>query len=223
MAKKKQRRQTQRLQSARTWLPTYEGKNIAKGYRKRYRVDWPTAFRELEMLGVEFDPAYKEQVLSTIERQRELRRQKKQERTLEPFEGIDQDDHFAYIVGYTSGGAPYGLTWEEWTTLEDEADEDMGEPGARLMTQREFSQLYEYLQSPEGCHFVDAPDTPEGIEWDCDNTLRFTRKWLEQHNLDVETNVRALEACSGCCDCEVVFNVADRWADYLQEHQSVDD
>ena len=25
----------------------------------------------------------------------------------------DQDDIFYYIAGYTSGGAPYGITWEE--------------------------------------------------------------------------------------------------------------
>ena len=26
---------------------------------------------------------------------------------------IDQDDQFFYIAGYTSGGAPYGVTWQE--------------------------------------------------------------------------------------------------------------
>lgn len=25
----------------------------------------------------------------------------------------DMDDTFSYIAGYTSGGAPYGVTWEE--------------------------------------------------------------------------------------------------------------
>lgn len=35
----------------------------------------------------------------------------------------DQDDRFFYIAGYTSGGAPYGVTWEEmglepWEELE---------------------------------------------------------------------------------------------------------
>ncbi len=37
--------------------------------------------------------------------------------------GPDQDDNFAYIVGYTSGGAPYGVTWEEWDLLEHEDDQ----------------------------------------------------------------------------------------------------
>lgn len=26
---------------------------------------------------------------------------------------IDQDDNFAFIIGYTSGGAAYGLRWDE--------------------------------------------------------------------------------------------------------------
>ena len=28
-------------------------------------------------------------------------------------EPLEQDDTFFYIAGYTSGGAPYGVTWEE--------------------------------------------------------------------------------------------------------------
>lgn len=26
---------------------------------------------------------------------------------------IEQDDTFFFIAGYTSGGAPYGVTWEQ--------------------------------------------------------------------------------------------------------------
>ena len=38
-------------------------------------------------------------------------------------ETTDQDDRFFYIAGYTSGGVPYGVTWEEmglepWEELE---------------------------------------------------------------------------------------------------------
>lgn len=36
------------------------------------------------------------------------RRQKPQEIPLP-----EQDDTFFFIAGYTSGGAPYGVTWEE--------------------------------------------------------------------------------------------------------------
>ena len=53
---------------------------------------------------------------------------------------------------------------------------------------------------------------------DCDETLSLTREWLKHRNLDVETNVSALQACGGYCNCEIVFNVRSRWADYLEEH-----
>lgn len=36
---------------------------------------------------------------------------------------IESDEQFAFIVGYTSGGAPYGITWEEWETIEKENQE----------------------------------------------------------------------------------------------------
>ncbi len=26
---------------------------------------------------------------------------------------FEQDDYFYFIAGYTQGGAPYGITWEE--------------------------------------------------------------------------------------------------------------
>lgn len=90
---------------------------------------------------------------------------------------------------------------------------------AQLMTQAQFWQLCEYLEGPDGCNFVDSPDEPEGIHWDCDGTLKLTRSWLRQYNLAVEANIAALEACGGYCDCEVVFNVVDRWADHLRDHQ----
>jgi hypothetical protein len=127
MPRRKRLKRDQRLQSAKNWLPTYEGKNVFRGYRKRYGVDWPTALRELEMLGVEVDPAYREQVLRTVQEQAEARKRKRLEKAveLESVSGIEQDEHFAFIVGYTPGGAPYGVTWEEWETMDSESEEDV--------------------------------------------------------------------------------------------------
>jgi len=31
---------------------------------------------------------------------------------------IEQDDYFYFIAGYTDGGAPYGITWEEQEEIE---------------------------------------------------------------------------------------------------------
>ena len=125
--RRKRFKQEQRLQSAKNWLPTYEGKNVFRGYRKRYGVDWPTALRELETLGVEVTPAYREQVLQTMQELAEARKRKRLEKAaeLERMLGIEQDEYFAFIVGYTSGGAPYGITWEEWEEMDaSEAGED---------------------------------------------------------------------------------------------------
>ncbi len=135
MAKKKPRpdntprrhrfKRAQRLQSAKDWLPTYMGKDVVKAYRKRYGVDWGCAFAELEMLGVEIDPVRKERTLQGVQQQAEHRRQLKRERRAAQEAAVfgwDQDDTFAVIIGYTSGGAPYGVTWEEWNALEGSED-----------------------------------------------------------------------------------------------------
>jgi hypothetical protein len=130
MPRRKSLKRDQRLQSAKNWLPTYEGKNVFRGYRKRYGVDWPTALRELEMLGVEVDPAYREQVLRAVQEQAEAKKRKRLENAdeLENTLGIEQDEYFAFIVGYTPGGAPYGITWEEWEDLDDLESEEDAEP-----------------------------------------------------------------------------------------------
>ncbi len=126
--RRKHFKRVQRLAAAPKWLPTYTGKDIVKGYRKHYGVDWQTAFTELELLGVAIDPVRKERTLQSVQQQATHRRQKKQERLAEQEAaafGWDQDDTFAMIIGYTSGGAPYGITWEEWGALEGSADFDV--------------------------------------------------------------------------------------------------
>lgn len=34
-------------------------------------------------------------------------------------ERFDSDEVFAFIAGYTSGGAPHGITWEEMQWIEE--------------------------------------------------------------------------------------------------------
>lgn len=48
---------------------------------------------------------------------------KKQVKKVVEAKPLEQDDTFFYIAGYTSGGAPYGVTWEEmglepWENME---------------------------------------------------------------------------------------------------------
>lgn len=91
MGRLKKMKRLQRLQSAKSWLQTVEGetKQIVKAYRNRYGVDWSTAFREIELLGVEIDPAYKEQVLAALQRERDAKQKKKLIRSI----GFDPDEY----------------------------------------------------------------------------------------------------------------------------------
>lgn len=110
----KRMNQASRLQSAKSWLPTYEGKSILRGYRKHFGVDLLCAMRELEMLGVVLDPEYIKAVKKGVEAKLLARKRKKIEKQnmFEPVYGVDYDDYFSYIVGYTEGGAAYGVSWE---------------------------------------------------------------------------------------------------------------
>ncbi len=104
-----------RLDSARHWLAKYEGKNVLRGYRKHYGVDLLCAVKELQILGVKLDPVYvnrlKSEDLLRHEQRQAAKERKKRELPGEIYK--DSDATFAFIVGYTSWGFPYGITWEE--------------------------------------------------------------------------------------------------------------
>jgi len=47
------------------------------------------------------------------EKKQDPKKKKKEEEESSCPTPIESDENFAYIAGYTSGGAPYGVTWEE--------------------------------------------------------------------------------------------------------------
>ena len=56
-------------------------------------------------------------------KKQELRRKKKKRKAEHTIDTPEQVDRFFFIAGYTSGGVPYGVTWEEmglepWENLE---------------------------------------------------------------------------------------------------------
>ena len=66
---------------------------------------------------------WKEAVAKQKKQQKRAKRKKEARDNLTK-EEILQDDRFFFIAGYTSGGAPYGVTWEEmglkpWEDLEE--------------------------------------------------------------------------------------------------------
>lgn len=106
-----------RLQSAKAtnWVANYQGANIVRGYRKWFGVDLLCAIAELRLLGVTVDRDYESQLRGTVDSLTASRQRKKLKRaSVDPDESTtDCDGTFAYIAGYTSGGMPFGITWEE--------------------------------------------------------------------------------------------------------------
>jgi hypothetical protein len=86
---------------------------MIKGYAKHFGVDKMCAIKELELLGVAISERRKIQIFDAHKKTIEERAKKKKEIENEVLDLIDSDDRFAFIVGYTSGGAPYGVEWDE--------------------------------------------------------------------------------------------------------------
>ena len=89
-------------------------------YRERFHVDAVTAARDLQELGVNDTQEQLDQIKQAEEqrlRQRRMEQEaKERERLAELYE--DCDDRFAFIAGYTDGGAPFGVAvGEPATTL----------------------------------------------------------------------------------------------------------
>ena len=126
-AAKKAMKFAERKPKAEKWVASYDGtlygEDIIKAYRKKFAVDRMKAVEELQLLGVSLT---KEQIdrekaavraYQEAQRAKKAKRKRKREQKRMQKEGLlfgeDQDDTFFYIAGYTSGGAPYGVTWEE--------------------------------------------------------------------------------------------------------------
>lgn len=68
-------------------------------------------------------PEEKKAVQKQKTEQRRNRRRKQKALKEQEASNRDQDDNFFFIAGYTSGGAPYGVTWEQMG-MEPWGDED---------------------------------------------------------------------------------------------------
>ena len=129
MSKKQKQTKTEqreaRLRKARQWALTYEGSHIVRAYRKRFKVDYSCALNDLEAIG-----ALGPEKLATMRQAEQIRldqrRREQEAKAAQAFHDRypDSDDTFFYIAGYTSGGAPYGVTWAEmglapWQVADD--------------------------------------------------------------------------------------------------------
>lgn len=104
-----------RLQSGKLWLAEYEGKNPIRGYCKWYGVSEVCAILELRTIGMKINDERLEQAKNTEASKSKNRAAIKQKKKEEQEQSLteDSDDNFSFIAGYTSGGAPYGISWDE--------------------------------------------------------------------------------------------------------------
>ena len=126
-AAKKAMKFAERRPKAEKWMAAYDGTpyggDIVKAYRKKFAVDRMKAVEELQLLGVSLTKEQIDREKAAVKAYQEIQRAKKakgkrirEQKRMEkdnPLFSEYQDDTFYYIAGYTSGGAPYGITWEE--------------------------------------------------------------------------------------------------------------
>lgn len=68
-----------RLRAAILWIPTYQGKNLLKGYCRWFGVDLVCAVAEFRILDIPIDESKVSQALATRESLLEIRRKKKED------------------------------------------------------------------------------------------------------------------------------------------------
>ncbi|MDP4147033.1 MAG: hypothetical protein Q8936_21595 [Bacillota bacterium] len=111
----KRMKRDSRLQAAKSWMDKYNGKNIVHGYSNHFGVSKLHAVKELQLLGINISLDYIEQLKRSEEelRKAKMARKYKMKQYNEGKTELESDERFYYIAGYTKGGSPYGLTWEE--------------------------------------------------------------------------------------------------------------
>ena len=104
-----------RLQSAKNWLPKYEGKSVIRGYSRHFGVSSLCAALELRMLGYDISDErigqYKKEE-EAKHRKALLAKQEKMEKELKD-SPVESNEWFSYIAGYTEAGFAYGVEWED--------------------------------------------------------------------------------------------------------------
>ncbi len=102
-----------RMQSVAAWVESRQTGDIIRQYARHCGVELRYAMVELRMFGVDLSPKEVASVVRAIKKR--LRRRLAAARIYGELDSSfpESDDHHAYIAGYTSGGAAYGITWEQ--------------------------------------------------------------------------------------------------------------
>ena len=93
-----------RLQSARSWLPKFDGKNVLKGYCNHFGVDWRCAAVELQQLGVKLDAGYLKQRENS--EQQEIAKRQARKKTQAETECVFDDSYGSSFEAYLAEDYP---------------------------------------------------------------------------------------------------------------------
>ncbi len=108
----------ERKELAKSWIEKYDGDNKVKAYSKMFGLNIKNSMKELRSIGVPLSNEEKEYARRILEAKKQKSEKKREKRRMEDLEieleaYIESDETFAFIAGYTEGGAPYGITHEE--------------------------------------------------------------------------------------------------------------
>jgi hypothetical protein len=125
----------ERIKEGRRWLKQQNlpgGKPVVRAYRKHFGVERICAIRDLLKIGG-LDPETRDYCTGQLQVREERNALKRERKALSreecPIKDW-QDGNFFFIAGYTFGGAPYGITWEEERRMEAEEEPDfLDDPG----------------------------------------------------------------------------------------------
>ena len=115
-----------RLCKAKEWLLSQnftKDTRLIKAYRKHFKVDKLCTIRELGMLGI-LNTQQQAEYEAQWRRELNNRTEKKRHNDYDYY--VDQGNNFFFIADHTSGGVPYGITWDEEMEFE-EAEEKVQE------------------------------------------------------------------------------------------------
>ncbi|WP_114745588.1 hypothetical protein [Falsibacillus pallidus] len=115
------------MEIARPWIKELDGENTVIAYSKKFGLNLKNSMKDLRSIGYKISSQEKVEVDKILDdkRQRKLSKKRKKEEQEERrlAELYDFDETFAFIAGYTEGGAPFGVTYEEMDEMDEEMDE----------------------------------------------------------------------------------------------------
>ena len=111
----KEMQSKERLKVVKRWAESVDTAEKIKSYMEFFGVNKLCAANELLQVGVDLQEKYAHRWATRIERKALARKKKSRVKNKENLEtpSFELENDFYYVAGYTEGGAPYGITFEE--------------------------------------------------------------------------------------------------------------